>query len=96
MTSSTHGGRGCLPYAYTEQGVAMLSAVLRSKTAVKVSIINAFLEMRKLILIIQHYSRDSTRLNLNKYKLTSLSEYLVHWKRRQKTLRCIYFFCQPD
>lgn len=40
-----------LPYAFTEQGVAMLSAVLRSDTAIKVSIqiINAFVEMRKLI-----------------------------------------------
>jgi hypothetical protein len=39
------------PYAFTEQGVAMLSAVLRSSVAVKVSIqiINAFVEMRKLI-----------------------------------------------
>ena len=38
------------PYVFTEQGVAMLSAVLRSNTAVKVSIeiINAFVEMRKL------------------------------------------------
>lgn len=39
------------PYAFTEQGVAMLSAVLRSDVAVKVSIqiINAFIEMRKFI-----------------------------------------------
>ncbi|MBX9892532.1 MAG: ORF6N domain-containing protein [Chitinophagaceae bacterium] len=39
------------PYAFTEQGVAMLSAVLRSDTAIKVSIqiINAFVEMRKII-----------------------------------------------
>lgn len=39
------------PYAFTEQGVAMLSAVLRSDIAVKVSIqiINAFVEMRKFI-----------------------------------------------
>lgn len=37
-----------LPYAFTEQGVAMLSAVLRSETAVKVSIeiIKAFVSMR--------------------------------------------------
>ena len=36
------------PYAFTEQGVAMLSAVLRSETAVKVSIeiMNAFVQMR--------------------------------------------------
>lgn len=41
-----------LPYAFTEQGVAMLSAVLRSETAIKVSIqiMNAFVEMRKLVL----------------------------------------------
>jgi hypothetical protein len=41
-----------LPYAFTEQGVAMLSSVLRSKTAVKVSIqiMNAFIAMRKLVL----------------------------------------------
>ena len=37
-----------LPYAFTEQGVAMLSAVLRSETAVKISIeiMNAFVHMR--------------------------------------------------
>jgi len=39
------------PYAFTEQGVAMLSAVLRSETAVKISIqiIQAFVQMRKII-----------------------------------------------
>ena len=39
------------PYVFTEQGVSMLSAVLRSDTAIKVSIsiINAFVEMRKFI-----------------------------------------------
>ncbi len=46
-----HGGRRYLPYVFTEQGVAMLSAVLHNKTAVKVSIkiINAFVEMRRFI-----------------------------------------------
>ena len=40
-----------LPYAFTEQGISMLSAVLKSETAIKVSIqiMNAFVEMRKLI-----------------------------------------------
>jgi hypothetical protein len=40
-----------LPYAFTEQGVAMLSAVLRSDVAIQVSIqiMNAFVEMRKFI-----------------------------------------------
>jgi len=40
------------PYAFTEQGVAMLSAVLHSQTAVEISIkiMEAFVEMRKFIL----------------------------------------------
>ena len=50
-TSNSKGGRRTLPYAFTEQGVAMLSAVLHSQIAIKVSIqiINAFVEMRKFI-----------------------------------------------
>ena len=48
-SSSGHGGRRKSPYVFTEQGVAMLSAVLRSDQAVKVSlgIMNAFVAMRK-------------------------------------------------
>src|SRR3989339_748920 len=40
-----------LPYVFTEQGVAMLSAILRSEIAVKVSIeiMKAFVAMRKFI-----------------------------------------------
>ncbi len=37
VTSSSRGGRRYSPYAFTEQGVAMLSSVLRSKRAVQVS-----------------------------------------------------------
>ena len=45
------GGRRYLPYAFTEQGIAMLSAVLRSDVAIQVSIniMNAFVEMRRFI-----------------------------------------------
>ena len=41
-----------LPYAFTEQGVAMLSSVLRSETAIQVSIriMDAFVSMRKFLL----------------------------------------------
>jgi hypothetical protein len=50
-TSSGHGGRRYLPYVFTEQGVAMLSAVLRSETAVTVSIqiMKAFVAMRHFV-----------------------------------------------
>lgn len=46
-----HGGRRTLPFVFTEQGIAMLSAVLRSKKAIKISIdiMTAFVEMRKFI-----------------------------------------------
>ena len=46
-----YGGRRYLPYAFTEQGVAMLSGVLKSNTAVRISIqiINAFVAMRRFI-----------------------------------------------
>ncbi len=52
VTSTQHGGRRYLPYVFSEQGVAMLSAVLRSETAVKVSIqiMQAFVNMRKFLL----------------------------------------------
>ena len=41
-----------LPYAFTEQGIAMLSGLLKSEIAVKVSvnIMNAFVEMRKFMM----------------------------------------------
>ena len=48
---SGRGGRRYLPYVYTEQGVAMLSAVLRSQVAIDASvrIMRAFVEMRHFI-----------------------------------------------
>ena len=38
IDTSSWGGRRYLPYAFTEQGVAMLSSVLRSRRAVQVNI----------------------------------------------------------
>ncbi len=52
VTSSLeHGGRRYLPFVYTEQGVAMLSAILRSEVSIKISIeiMEAFVQMRKII-----------------------------------------------
>lgn len=48
---SSKGGRRYLPYAFTEQGIAMLSAVLRSDEAIQVSvnIMNAFVKMRRFL-----------------------------------------------
>ena len=49
--TSSKGGRRYLPYVFTEQGIAMLSAVLRSDEAIRVSvnIMNAFVKMRRFL-----------------------------------------------
>lgn len=46
-----YGGRRKLPYVFTEQGIAMLSSVLRSDVEIQVSIniMDAFVEMRRFI-----------------------------------------------
>jgi len=50
-TSNGRGGRRYLPYAFTEQGVAMLSSVLKSPRAVQVNIeiMRAFVRLRQLL-----------------------------------------------
>jgi len=49
--TSSWGGRRKLPYVFTEQGVAMLSSVLKSKKAIEVNIaiMRAFVKIRKLV-----------------------------------------------
>ncbi|MDY0315903.1 MAG: ORF6N domain-containing protein, partial [Bacteroidales bacterium] len=51
VMSSEHGGRRTLPFAFTEQGVSGLSAVLKSEAAAKmhVAIMRTFVQMRKFI-----------------------------------------------
>jgi hypothetical protein len=51
VISSLHGGRRYLPFVFTEQGVAMLSSVLRSDRAVAVNIeiMRAFVRLRQLL-----------------------------------------------
>ena len=46
-----HGGRRKLPFAFTEQGVAKLSSVLRSPRAVRVNIeiMRAFVNLRRML-----------------------------------------------
>jgi hypothetical protein len=50
VTSSSWGGRRTAPYAFTEQGVAMLSSVLRSPRAIAVNIeiMRAFVRLRQI------------------------------------------------
>ena len=65
-TDSGHGGRRYLPYAYTEQGISMLSGVLRSDVAIEVSIgiMRAFVEMRRFIASNAHMFERIERVEL--------------------------------
>lgn len=79
-----------LPYAFTEQGVAMLSAVLRSEKAVQVSIeiMNAFVQMR-------HYLRGNMglaeRLNAFETKVeTRLVDHELKFKKIDENLSKIF------
>ncbi|MBN1493501.1 MAG: ORF6N domain-containing protein [Candidatus Omnitrophica bacterium] len=50
-TSKTKGGRRYVPYAFTEQGVAMLSSVLNSRRAIEVNIqiMRTFTQLREML-----------------------------------------------
>lgn len=63
-TSKRHGGRRYLPYAFTQEGVAMLSSVLRSKRAVQVNIeiMRAFVRMRTFALTNRELARKIAEL----------------------------------
>ena len=50
-TSSLYGGRRYLPFAFTQEGIAMLSGVLRSERAVQVNIaiMRTFIQLREIL-----------------------------------------------
>jgi len=58
ISSKQHGGRRFLPYAFTEQGIAMLSGLLNSDIAITVNIqiMRAFVKLR-------HYMLDKSDTN---------------------------------
>ncbi|MEO6070625.1 MAG: ORF6N domain-containing protein [Chitinophagaceae bacterium] len=64
-TSKGRGGTRYLPYAFTEQGVAMLSGILNSDKAINmnIAIMRAFVEIRRILL------KDvDTKIQLNELK----------------------------
>ena len=81
IPSKQHLG-GSLPFVFTEQGVSMLSAVLKSETAVIISvkIIRIFVEMRKLISqnisMFERFERIEQRLNIHDKNFDKLFEAL--------------------
>lgn len=57
IVTSSWGGRRYPPYAFTEQGVSMLSSVLRSKRAIQVNIeiMRAFVQLRRMLASLADY-----------------------------------------
>lgn len=77
--SSFHGGRRYLPYAFTEHGVVMLSAVLNSERAIHMSILvaNAFVRMRELLATNRELATRVEKLERGQERTVSIIEVIV-------------------
>ena len=64
MSSGKHRGKRYRPYAFTEQGVAMLSSVLNSESAVKmnIAIMRAFVQLRRALQANRELARKFSEL----------------------------------
>ena len=84
IATSSWGGRRKQPFAFTEQGVAMLSAVLHSPTAVKVSIeiMKAFVSMRHYLMenggFINRLSNIETTLLDQNSRISAQESHLIN------------------
>ena len=83
VISPLGGGRQYIPYAFTEQGVAMLSGVLRSQKAIEVNIniMRTFVNLRQWALDSKEFGQRL--LDLEKY-------FIEHCKDSEKDIREIY------
>ena len=86
--TETRGGRQYFPYAFTEQGVAMLSSVLKSETAIKVNIaiMRAFVQLRHLMMgnggLINRLSNVEAKDLEQDCRLTGHDEHLLDHDRK--------------
>ena len=73
VTSNKRGGIRYMPFAFTEQGVAMLSSVLKSETAIEIniSIIRAFVAVRQYLSVANHNNKEIEEL---KQRMKALEE----------------------
>lgn len=81
IVTSSWGGTRKLPYAFTEQGVAMLSSVLRSKKAIQVNIqiMLVFSKVREFLI-------DSLRLKLD------IEEIKMRLSNQDKNLELVFTY----
>jgi hypothetical protein len=64
ISNGRGGARRARPYAFTEQGVAMLSAVLRSPRAIQTSveIVRAFIRLRRMVSTVEELGRKMEKI----------------------------------
>ena len=76
ISNKGRGGRRKLPYVFTEQGIAMLSAFLNSAVAVDMSIkiMNSFVEMRRFIFTNQDLFAKIDKIELRQLEFEKKSE----------------------
>src|SRR5207248_6705662 len=90
---SSWGGRRYLPYAFTEQGVAMLSSVLNSERAVKVkiAIMRAFVKLREALEtnreLARKFSELEKRIGKHDQDITAIIEAIRQLMAPPKTPR---------
>lgn len=76
ISKNSRGGRRTPPYAFTEQGVAMLSSVLNSERAIQINIaiMNTFVKMREMLL---NNAKIDRHFSVNKVNVVNLVPPLV-------------------
>ena len=91
---NTHGGRRYMPYVFTEQGIAMLSAVLKSDIAVEVSIkiMNSFVEMRNFVLSNREMFARLDRLELRQLETDKKLEEVFNYIATNTEVKQNIFF----
>ena len=87
IATSSWGGQRYLPFAFTEQGVAMLSSVLNSEIAidVNIAIMRAFVMMRQFALTYQELSEKLIELEkLHNQKFDDIEQVLTYLMQKDK------------
>ena len=87
FVTSSWGGQRHKPFAFTEQGIAMLSSVLKSKKAIQmnISIMRAFVMMRQFALTYQELSEKLIELEkLHNQKFDDIEQVLTYLIQKDK------------
>ena len=87
FVTSSWGGQRHKPFAFTEQGIAMLSSVLKSKKAIQmnIAIMRAFVMMRQFALTYQELSEKLIELEkLHNQKFDDIEQVLTYLIQKDK------------